>query len=742
MLLYKPPFLCVDGVTVFQDHADPEAFYYLVSVPELAREDGKPALWATALLPAAATIPSGTEAAEAQVGRFTLAMDVELPFGEAQRAAVVREVQKRFGREPKRLTPAPLSAGTASLYVARPNADQPSKDYFAFEGHAPSLVGTCRAAFALAATGVEAQALLATLLVGQLPAVVVYDLEFLGLTPSFHAVMKVRWSAVYRSFRERDTTNFIFVSEEIDRTVESLEQRRAIELQVDELDPEGAGAATRALFDELKSQVVKRMFEQPRALGEVPIETRIVRGVRDVLTSLLPGVSHTLRQLDQSSLVDDAIVLDERRAKTYPCHPQSSLPGMLERAGGLQDRLVFVRLEDLPNRVETVIVEIASGASSLGVQSVIVLVRAVSPERAAPLLDQRLVFQGDARRQEVTFRRVGTSEPDVRYLAEFRLDPARAPGGRERWEFDWKPVEGGRVWLDPAEWLDCATLAVEIDDPALLDQPGTVEMDVEARQPGVALPIGRDTLRFTKQAPSRAFSVVLPEGVTPAFSGREVFRRQGEPDFVREFASLAGRVHRIMNPFSQAWSMEVRAAADWSATDVLTVEMRVWDPVRRTWLRDEHVFSKDARAYDLRFTASPETPRDAQVRVTRVGVDGSIVRGPWRDVSGAVVGVNDRVTAQRRVRVRLDAPGFERDGVARVSVDCEYLDATAGRQEARLDFSRAGATADWLHAFTDTSRPGYRFQVHAKGRNGERHRGPWRESGADDLEVTLPSPPW
>lgn len=742
MLLYKPPFLMVDGVTVFPDHADPEAFYYLVSVPELVLEDGKPALWATALLPPT-TVGPPAEGAASDGGRFTLALDVELPFTAAQREAVTKETARRYGREVKRLAPVPLHGGTVSLLVARPNADQPSKDFFAFQGHAPSLIDTCRAAFALSATGLEAQALIATLTVGQLPAIVVYDLEFLGLTPSFKATMKVNWRTVYRSLRERDLTNFIFVSEEIDRTVESMDQRHGIDIHVEELDPAGAGAATKALFDELKTQVVKKLFEPPRALGNVPIEDRIGRGVRDVLTALLPGVSHSLRELNQSVLAEDTISLSEQRAKPYPCHPQSSLPGMLARAGGLHDRLVFVRLDELPHRQETIAVEVSAQAKALGVSSVVVDVRATSPERAAPLLDQRLVFEeGATARQMVSFRRLGVAEPDVRFRAEFRLDPARAPGGRERWEFDWTPVEGGRVWLNPAEWLDLATLVVEIDDPAMFDHPGTVEMEVEVRHSGTGALLGQTTLRFARDQLSKSFSVVVPEGARPAFSGREIVRRQGEADFVRPLVSVTGPVHRIMNPFSQAWRMEVRAASAWTETEALVAEMRVWDVARRTWLRDEHRFTRESVSYVLSFSASPDTPRDAQVRVTRIGADGAVVRGPWRDVSGPVAAIDDRVEARRRVRVRLDAPHFVEDGVDKAAVELEYTDAVAGALATRLDLPRPGAVADWTHPLTDPSRPIYRFRLRARGHNGEKFVGPWTESAADDLDLTLPRSPW
>src|SRR5262245_19105357 len=117
MLFYNPPFLMVDQITVFPDHADAEAFYYAVSVPELVVEDGEPAFWASAILPPATVTDSP---GQQEVGRAQVSFDVHLPFPEKLEQTVRKEIQKRWGREPKLLTPATLQSGKASLVVARP----------------------------------------------------------------------------------------------------------------------------------------------------------------------------------------------------------------------------------------------------------------------------------------------------------------------------------------------------------------------------------------------------------------------------------------------------------------------------------------------------------------------------------------------------------------------------------------------------------------------------------------------
>lgn len=741
MLFYNPPFLMVGPVTVFPDHADPEAFYYIVSVPQLVVEQGEPAFWATAILPPASV---GTPAAGEQgVGRALVSFDLNLPLPDDPEGLLAKEIQKRWGRAPKRLSPAPLQAGTVTLTVARPNAGEASKQFFVYTGHAPSLVGDNRAALAIAAEGAEAQALVAAMSAGHLAGVVTYDLEFPGLAPSFEARMAVHWKLVYDRFRQRDTTNMIFEASEIDKTIERLEEQHAIEIDVKELDPDGAKAATKSLFDELKSQVMKKLFEAPVPTGEVPIEERIGRGVRDVLTSLMPGTSHTVRELDQIDVSDTVINLREQQVNTYKFYPQSTLAGLLDRAGHAADRLAFVRIEDLPHRVEEVIVEIAGGAPRLGVRGVEVRVQVVSPGQAEPLADESVHLNAvTPERKTVRYRRLGTAEPTVRYQVEMLMDPAQAPGGRERWSFDWRPVAGNRIWFDPEEWLDTAEIRVEIDDPAVFDV-ARVGVDVEAWMPGAAAPLRRANLQFTKDALSQPFSVVVPDDQRPIFKGRETFRRTGEPDFVRDVPEMKGAVHRVMNPFGQSWTMEVRAVSAWVETVSLFAEFRVWDVLRKTFLLAEQQFQKTAPAFTLHFSASLETPRKAEVRVTRVAADGSIVRGPWRDLTGPIVAITDNVVAERRIRATLAAPQFQAAEVQKVSVDLDYEDAPDSIHETgTIDLTRDGMFKDWVHRFPSPARPFYKFRVRARSTNGDRYASGWTESGADDLTITLPANPW
>src|SRR3954468_2954082 len=235
MLLYNPPFLMVGPVTVFPDHVDLESFYYVVSVPQLVVENGEPSFWATAILPPVTVDTPGMPVAGQAVGRALVSFDVALPLPPDLDETLTKEIQKRWGRTPKRLVPAPLQAGTVTLTVARPNADDPTKQFFVYSGHSPMLVGDNRAALAIAAEGDEAQALVAAMSVGHLAGVLTYELEMPGLAPSFEASMKVHWSRIYERFRRHDMTNFVFATEEVDRTIEHLEDTKDIDIHVTDL---------------------------------------------------------------------------------------------------------------------------------------------------------------------------------------------------------------------------------------------------------------------------------------------------------------------------------------------------------------------------------------------------------------------------------------------------------------------------------------------------------------------------
>ena len=736
MLLYQPPFLVVDRLTLYPDHLDPDTFYYLVSVPELVREDGRPACWATAILEAVSV--SGA-APTSDVARVQLSFDVELAATAAELAAAEKELKERRGREKVRLAPAALSDGKVTLVVARPETPDAAKQLFVHSGHAPSLVGDNRAAFAVAATGPEARLLAAALQEGDVAAAVAYELTFLGLVPAFQARMTVHWSLVYSHLSERSIDNYVFYSDQLDETVDHLSRTNAVELEITELDPEVKAEAARALLDQLKTQLVEKMFEPALTAGDTPVEERIGRGVREVLSSILPGRHHALRKLDQDALATTTIDLREQAARGFKHHPQTTLTGLLRRAGGVT--LQVARLDELPDRIEEWRVDLAAGAAELGVAEVLVWVEAEVGDGAPPV-EASYALNAQAPSQVFRFRRRGQVEPRVRWRAELVPKAGLAPEDGGRWPTGWHEESGGRVYVDPRAWVDVTTVRLEVDDPAIFALPASVEMQVSARLRGATEPFRVDDVVFTADATTRTFSVLSLRDRPVVISGVEVLRRPNEPDLRRDVGELTGPVHRVRNPFARAWRMEIHAAARWTETAALIAELRVWEPTRRLWLQAEHRFTAQAPSYVLAFATAPETAQVAEVRLTRITTDTRVVRGPWTDLAGRVARVTDDVVARRRLRVRLAAPGWSDDHLRRVSVELTFEPTPGNVLTETMVFTRDGEVHDWLHDLPDPARATYRWRATAVSEDQDRWSHPPTDATDDDLTIEIPRNPF
>lgn len=737
MLLYRPPFLVVGRLTLFPDHLDPDAFYYLVSVPDLARDDDRPAFWASAILDeVSVTGPAGGD----DLARVQLSFDVQLAPTAAELTAAEDELKARRGRERVRLSPAPLSGGKVSLVVARPTTSPDDRAVFVHTGHPPALLGDNRAAFAVAATGPECRLLAAAIERGALAAVVAYELEMLGLVPAFQATMKVHWQLVYSHVSERSIANYLIYSDQLDETVDELTRTQAVEVQITELDPEVEAEAAKALLDQLKAELVDKLFEPALTAGDTPVEERIGRGVREVLSSILPGYHHALRTLDQEALATTVIDLREQAARVYKHHPQSTLAGLLARAGDVGP-LVRIRLDEVPDRIEEWRVAVAPGLAELGLAEVLVWVEARGADDAL-VADAAYQFAAGTATQPFRFRRQGRAEARLRWRAELVPLPGFAPDVADRWATDWHPAEGGRVHVDPRSWVAVTRLRVEVDDAAMFALPASVEVQLEARLRDAPAPFRVVDLTLTPERPAETFTVIAPRGHEVVLRAVEVLRRPNEPELRRETGELRGPVHRVRNPFATAWRMEIHAAARWTETAALVAELRVWEPTRKLWLQAEHRFTAQAPSYVLAFATSAETPQAAEVRLTRLTVDASVVRGPWLDLVGKIARVTDAVLARRRVRVRLRAPGFVTDRIRKVTVELSYQPATGDALAAVLAFRKDGEAQDWLHDLPDPSRAGYRWRASAVSEDGERWSRPWTDADSDDLDVELPVQPF
>ncbi len=735
MLLYQPPFLQVDELTIFPDHADPQTAYYVVNLPEIARVDGTPFLRATALVPPQA---SGTTGEAARALRTVLSFDVELPAREETLELAREALKERWGAAPERLVGAPVSGGTCEIRYAT-GADT-ERQVTALVAASPSLVGSHRTAFTMSAEGQEAEILLAALQDGNLAATVAYALEVPALRPAFEAAMTIHWDRVYQQAQQRAMDNFVFVSEDIERFTRALEEQKVIELDVTLLDPEVVDQATRALFDEFRQQLMEKLFQPHGSMESVPVERSIGNGIRDGLMGIWPGRHHVLRSLDATTLSRARIDLSQRAARPMTVAPQSSLAGLIERAGGPTGRVTVLDLGDLAVHPQRLSVDVAPEFGELGVRRIFVEVEVIDRETRAPQAQERFEFTpGGATSAELRWLAAPGSTL-VRHRTQFDFAPESTLLEAESVTLDWVEEDALRVFVDPERVLDVRPLTLEIEDPTIFDDQGRLEIEAVAHT--LEAPERKQTQRRTFTASSeRAAQLrfIVGEGARLQVVVTETFRHAASADLSRSFTLLDPSSHLVRNPFGRKWSLRVRAIADWSGTDLMIVRVRVYDAERRRWIGAGKDFLEGQQLQAFTLQVGAESVRRAQLSATVLDSDGLIRELGWRDVSGLIAAVSADAPAPPSVTFDFDAPGFAESGIEKVAVFVDYPTAAGGEAETDFAFTADGQVRHLPLEPAPASGAEIGYQAVALHADGRRTRGPRRTTRADTAKIGVPA---
>ena len=238
MLYLNPPYLVVDGVTIFTDHADPLQLYYLPLSPHFAttRQDDGLEIPRFLLVKYRGT---------AGKGGF-LSFDTSLGISNDRLAKVAAKAKDmlRIVGDP-RLSPVPFIDGTVQMQLFGKQSDlptptgQPPRPTPAPSGPTappaspvnvlkmvssarPSLYGDEEAAFSVALDqgGVT---VMEQCLAGEIvPLSVVYSLSFTGLRPAYNVKAHVDWKRVQKHLQESFGVSLVVFGASIDKIVDEL----------------------------------------------------------------------------------------------------------------------------------------------------------------------------------------------------------------------------------------------------------------------------------------------------------------------------------------------------------------------------------------------------------------------------------------------------------------------------------------------------------------------------------------
>ena len=250
MLSLAPPYYIFEGVPVFADAQDKYQYYYLPNRPHFAiDEHGRPAVRFIAMKEDPAAPASGDDV----VGFLFFDTAIDWPAETLERVA--RQIQQEIKLDqraparapavPERHRPPHVPRQDHARPAAGPDHGaggdgggdggdgQPANDTwvtFLESSGVPSLYGENRAIFSAELTQ-QATTMLYAAFDGFIPAGVVYDLTFDAMQPAFHIHITANWKQVFDYVRERHSTEFIFYSSDVDKTVMSMVDKKVIKVE-------------------------------------------------------------------------------------------------------------------------------------------------------------------------------------------------------------------------------------------------------------------------------------------------------------------------------------------------------------------------------------------------------------------------------------------------------------------------------------------------------------------------------
>jgi hypothetical protein len=390
MIYLNPPYLILEGVSVFPDDSDHLQYYYLPMMPHLTMVTdpttnvSSPQMQLIEYEGAAGT------------GGF-LNFDVNLGMPPGLLDEVTKELQQKLklngtprmspltftdgsvrlvllGAQSAEATSAastPASSSTTSASTSAPvavstsvPAAQSGPQFVVKIQNAskPALYGDNQATFSVQLDQYGAT-ILDQALQGQMaPIAVIYSLQFLALRPAFKVGITADWNRVQTYLDTQFSAGFLFFSSQIEKSVDKLIEDKVINITEDTYVLEGdLGAGGQSDHDKAVSEcyelVKNNFFESslpPPTPGQPDSFDSDCKNVADMAltggwaaTASFSYKSIDLTRIDKKSL---SFTVNERTAVLRTIYPQGHLNGLLSelKAGGckLSDYILKVDLDN------------------------------------------------------------------------------------------------------------------------------------------------------------------------------------------------------------------------------------------------------------------------------------------------------------------------------------------------------------------------------------------------------------
>ena len=742
MLSLNPPYLLVGNLMIFRDNKDETVFYYAPQQPSIRLgDDGKPAISAYAIIP-----ETGVGVKNDSVLEAGLTVDIELTPSEKDLADAEEAVEKQFGVRSPVFSPAPLHSGLVRLTMAQ-SGENPEEDaWYVSSGISPSLVGNNNVSLMARVTGEDAKSLIAAIDAGSVPASVYYELKTIGVTPVYHAWLKADKAAISHHFEKKKKDSFIFYSNEISEMVDELKTSDALEIVVEELDPDIKAAAEEALFNDLKNKVLEEFFQPIEIPTDEEKSDNSILGeigglFSGLVKSILPQRSYLRKTVDVSREETIEINLSKSNAKLYTYYPQALLKTMIDQVGAKPKEYISWIDEDNLSISREVSVRVAADAfQSANLKSLEVTCRVIDANSGEVLTTVALPhFEADSEKTNVfNYHR----QKGVNYAYEYQVTLLMASDSRllpDLLTTPWIRVESPYIYINPAEYYADYDVDVYMEDLSIFDHCQMLQMDVSASVGDEERPVFTDSFSFKRdKTDHKRFSLVANRDTDLRYQLRLTYFLANQPELTLTFNDVKGPLFFVPNPFENEWSVDLRCVADWDKYEKIYVPVRVNDPERSAPIKKRFVFTKDFKDQVLNVSTSLKSPEGVfEYLVEALPANGAeLLTAGWYTHDGRsvmIVKVMDDFIPTRVVRARLkEALDFQKWKIKYVEVSVRFPGEEEGTTK-RLN--SADDVVEWVHPIAEGEPKTIYYKVKLKAPSGYKTK--WLETESDDILFSI-----
>jgi hypothetical protein len=640
VITIEPPIYQVRGTTIFRDHENPDQFYYLPANPKLAA--GLPVkIFKYRHDLTDNPLAEPTRARGAGLAQF----EVGIPA--PNRTRLLPDLASLAGRPNAVLSPVMFRKAQVHAIVAKGSADALIEDLV--QTHNAPLVEPHHAAFMLTLSAEGATFVERAARGGDLPAGVVYEMQFLALTPSLHARVTMDYERIYDHFAASVGFTY-YVSVKLDLDLQWLIEHDLIKIQITAFTDD----ADRERQQRLVMNLIATRVQQDFFRSGIPPKPE--EGIAGPLGQMLAGLVGSSSNITSASafFVLKAKMEVVREHKTFELtfngrsaveltHVSSGFLSTMLQDGTTSLVVHELELED-------------PFFSSLDVQ----VLSAIDFAEIADLQAAALHFSHGAHRKSFLFTKdtpgpflfqVPLTNPRqdlYQWEAEYTFDPARGTGDSR---VTAGPFTSRRrsVVLDPLQHFQYRRVRVLLGPIEAVLVP-RVRVNLRIRNAD-QVTVASHEIRLHAGHAEEVWRVHLPVSAKDL----RVFARvdwedprgevhQGEEEEVTGASVVAN------GPYREIMSVAVQPGVDWTTIRTVHVEFEYRD--------GDHIvtqvltFTKEqAETKTVQFPLLDRTKRTYRWRYTIVMADGTIQDGDWQMSDRTMLGpVRHRETA-RDVRV-------------------------------------------------------------------------------------------